>query len=103
MTTRFPTVTEKELVEFYLCGMRTSYPSLQEAKGNSTLVDSLVVKCQYCEDFHEIPSHSTRSELLDTARKEYNKLLDQLYNYDGNHYEQTPQLTTEAIVVRSYN
>lgn len=76
MTTQFPTATDEQLLEFYLCGMRTGFPTAKDAKAKH--VNSDIIQCIYCPSFHVSPHHENKHEAVEEANKAFAKLIESL-------------------------
>lgn len=102
MTTQFPNATEEQLLEFYLCGMRTAFPTEKTAKAkHKTFV---VAQCNYCPSFHATPNLADKQETLIHARKAFSQLLTSLsISPSFENQPKAESLNTDVYIIRSTN
>jgi hypothetical protein len=102
MTTQFPHATEEQLLEFYLCGMRTAFSTEKAAKAKHKT--SIVAKCNYCPSFHSTPSPANKKETISEAREAFSNLLTSLSIVPSNEKEpKVESLNTDVYIIRSSN
>ena len=107
MTTQFPQVTDNQLVEFYLCGLRTGFESRKQAAKFDNSTEASIIKCDFCPGFHSVPKHNDHETLILDARNEYRKLLEKTNGTTQNKTTivepQVVTVSTDVIIIRSYD